>query len=618
MLARALHLITGILPAELREEIRILRGYRLVGLTDAGVIATTGILALAFEMFSVAMIYPLLDYIEGGRDLAVLAERSRLWVVIGKVADAVHMPVTLGSMAAVIVALVLCRQVANYAHVMQVTRIKQRVGRDLSRLCFSAVMGSNALFMKEMNAGRFVNILDHQCQHVASLVRSYAAIWQMMLSFIAYGGVMVATAPGASLLALLVAAAVVMSLGRYMHLSRRVSREVVKLRQRFCAFMAERHQGWQVIKVSDSLDREARSFGDWAQQFFRLSVDLNRLAGRMQLVIAPAMTAFALSALYVGVEYLDLSLSIITLFILMILRMVPIAQGLTNHRQALITHHAGLEEIVEVVSQARAHKEPDRGTIPFRGLERVIEFRGVWFSYPSGRQAALRDVSVRIPAGVTTALMGPSGAGKSTLADMIPRLIVPDRGEISIDGVPLNSFSLSSLRRGISFAPQQNFLFNASVADNVRYARPSASDAEVEEACRLAYAHDFIVELPERYDTLVGEAGSRLSGGQRQRLVLARAFLSRASILILDEPTSELDYESERKIRAALENMHANAHMTIVVVAHRMSTVRNADHVIVLSDGRVLEQGSPAELIRDTQWYGAMLDLSARDAMVDP
>ncbi len=598
-----------LLPPEWRNQLRTLRHLNLIFWPDALIIGASGVAALAFEVFSVAMILPLLDYIEAGRDIAVLTARSQLWRMIADVAGVLNVPISLASLSATIVVLVVLRQIANYIHMLQVIRIKQRVGRDLSATCFRAVLESSAAFMKDVNSGKFVNLLNNQCQHVASLIRSYAAIVQTLLSFLAYGTVMVVTAPGASLLALAVAVLVVLSLSRYIRMSRRISQRTMQVRREFCGFMAERHQAWPVIKLSDTLPTETEKFIAWAQRFFHLSVDLQRVAGRIQLIVAPLMTACALAALYGGVEYFALSLSVVTLFVLMILRLVPVAQGLANQRQALATHGAALDEVVETLAAARQHRERDTGTAQFEGVAKAITFRNVHFRYATSDRAAINGVDVTIPAAAMTAVMGPSGAGKSTLVDMIPRLVGPDSGTILLDGQPLESFTLSSLRRGISYAPQQHFVFNASVTENVRYGRPDAAEADVRAACEAAHAASFIERLPQGYDTLLGESGGRLSGGQRQRIALARAFVSRARILILDEPTSELDYESEREIRAALETMVRAAGMTVIVVAHRMSTVRSADHVVVLTDGRVLEQGPPAALGHDDQWYGAMLAL---------
>jgi ATP-binding cassette subfamily B protein len=232
-------------------------------------------------------------------------------------------------------------------------------------------------------------------------------------------------------------------------------------------------------------------------------------------------------------------------------------------------------------------------------LEKVhglIEFDGVCFAYPVRPEVTvLDDVNLRLDPGRVVALVGPSGAGKSTIAAMLLRLYDPDEGVIRLDGCDLRSLDARWLRTRIGTVAQEPVLFSTEVAANIRYGRPDAPDEEVEAAARAANAHDFITELPEGYETEVGERGVRLSGGQKQRVAIARALLKDPPILILDEATSSLDAESESLVQDALERLMANR--TSLVIAHRLSTVRNADRVVVLDGGRVIESGTHDELM---------------------
>lgn len=228
-----------------------------------------------------------------------------------------------------------------------------------------------------------------------------------------------------------------------------------------------------------------------------------------------------------------------------------------------------------------------------------VEFKNVFFQYPSSNpekpsQMVLQDINLEIPAGKLFALVGLSGSGKSTLANLVPRFFDVSSGGIYIDGKPLKAYKLSSLRSHIAVVTQDNFLFNASVAENIRLGRLNATDEEVVAAAAAAYCHDFIMELPEQYNTKIGERGIRLSGGQQQRLAIARAFLKNAPVLILDEATSSLDNESEKMVQAALNDLMRGR--TVIVIAHRLTTVRHADVIVVLEAGRILETGNHAQL----------------------
>jgi len=234
--------------------------------------------------------------------------------------------------------------------------------------------------------------------------------------------------------------------------------------------------------------------------------------------------------------------------------------------------------------------------------------QGLRFCYPSRPQsAALDGLDLQVEAGSSVALVGPSGAGKSTLFDMLLRFYDPQHGSILVDGIDIRELDLENLRRQFAIVSQQPAMFTGNVRDNIRYSRPEASDEEVEAAARAAYADEFIEQLPQRYDSFLGEAGIRLSGGQRQRLAIARAILRDAPILLLDEATSALDAESERKVQLALEGLMRNR--TTLIIAHRLATVKNVDTIVVMEAGRVVAQGSHQQLLESSPLYAKLAAL---------
>jgi subfamily B ATP-binding cassette protein MsbA len=247
-------------------------------------------------------------------------------------------------------------------------------------------------------------------------------------------------------------------------------------------------------------------------------------------------------------------------------------------------------------------------------LERVsgqVELQGVFFRY--GDEPVLQDISLTANPGQMVALVGPSGGGKSTLAALLMRFYDVNQGAILLDGHDLRSIRLDSLNSQIALVDQETTLFNDTIANNIRYGRPGACDADVAAAAQAAFAHDFILQLPEGYETNIGDRGVRLSGGQRQRVCIARALLKNAPILILDEATSALDTESEKMVQMALDNLMANR--TTFVIAHRLSTILHADKIAVLEKGRIVEQGPHEELIAKTGGlYCKLHSLQFKDA----
>jgi ATP-binding cassette subfamily B protein len=275
--------------------------------------------------------------------------------------------------------------------------------------------------------------------------------------------------------------------------------------------------------------------------------------------------------------------------------------------QAALEKVSGLLEEVPTV-------RPPRNPVALPSATGRIDFNGVEFRYGDGPLVVPR-LDLHIPAGQTVALVGQTGAGKSTLAKLIARFYDVTSGTLTLDGVDLRDLATTDLRRNIVMVTQEAFLFSGSVADNIALGRPEASRAEIEEAAKAVGAHEFILELPEGYDTDVNKRGGRVSSGQRQLISFARAFLAQPAVLILDEATSSLDIPSERLVQAGLARLLAGTEArrrTALIIAHRLSTVETADRVLVVHDGRIVEDGTPEELIggggRFADLHGAWKD----------
>ncbi|MEJ5243691.1 MAG: ABC transporter transmembrane domain-containing protein [Desulfomicrobiaceae bacterium] len=267
---------------------------------------------------------------------------------------------------------------------------------------------------------------------------------------------------------------------------------------------------------------------------------------------------------------------------------------------------AGAERIFQVLDDPRLAEEP-RGGIPLTPPFQDLVFEHVSFTYPGTTTPALHDICLTVTRGQKVAVVGPSGAGKSTLAALIPRFYLHDSGHILLNGRPIEDYDLASLRRFLGVVSQDNFLFNGSVRDNIAYGRPDAPMEAVIQAAQAAFAHDFITQLPQGYDTIVGERGVKLSGGQKQRITIARAILENPELLILDEATSALDTESERMVQQALDNLMEGR--TSLVIAHRLSTVVEADAIVVMESGRIVAQGRHQELLATCPLYRAIAQM---------
>jgi len=261
-----------------------------------------------------------------------------------------------------------------------------------------------------------------------------------------------------------------------------------------------------------------------------------------------------------------------------------------------------LDEIPEIDDKPDAIKVTD--------VEGELEFSEVGFRYEEERPV-LKNISFKAKAGETIALVGPSGAGKTTLLNLIPRFYDVEKGVIKLDGTPISDLKVKSFREHISIVPQEVHLFSTTIKDNLKYGKLDATDEEIIQAAEDANAHDFIIEHPDGYDSLIGEKGVKLSGGQRQRMAIARAILKNPEILLLDEATSSLDSESEAQVQEALNRLMKGR--TTFVIAHRLSTIQNADRILVLDKGEIVEEGTHTELLAKGGLYSHLYELQFRD-----
>lgn len=378
------------------------------------------------------------------------------------------------------------------------------------------------------------------------------------------------------------------------------------------------HEALSGVRVVQAFGAEEREKERYAEAVGRhLSVMRRSLLIRASST--PTMEVIAIMGVGAAVAYAgkavaagDVDGRLFMSFIATVLLMVQPAKALGRVGNFMIQGLAGAERVFEIldVPQDIADKPGAKKLPP---IQRALSFDQVTLRYDTDDGAQTRTIldalSLEVKQGEVVALVGPSGSGKSSLANLVPRFYDPTEGAVRIDGADLRDVTLESLRAQIALVTQETVLFNESVAANIAYGRPGASQAEIEAAAKAAYAHDFILTLPDGYATRVGEKGVMLSGGQRQRLAIARALLKDAPILVLDEATSALDTQSEAEVQRALDALMKQR--TVLVIAHRLSTVRGADRIVVLVDGRIVEEGTHEALLARGGEYAAMTALQA-------
>ncbi len=566
--------------------------------------------AIVFEGIGIGIFLPILEFMNTSGDLASLSENSQMWKTIIQAFQTMSVPLTLGTLLAVAFCSLLIRQAFTYCRLIYLARTQAQFVWTVRNLAFRRFIGATMVYHDGVQAGDFVNEISIELERAASCITSVIIYAGYLLLCAIYAVALFVMSPSMTVIAVGVIVLAVACLQVLLQRTRNVGLALTDANQHVSRFLVERLKSVRFVRLSGTQDAESAAMSQMTNEQRHQNVALLGLKAIVSVLIEPMVVGVAFIILYLAIDNFGLGLEQVLIFFLVGMRLLPVVKESTLIRQGILGSMASLEILNRRLRELEQTQDEDDGHREFANLRQGIRFDRVIYSYAGGSATvpALRDVSMFIPAGKMTALVGPSGAGKSTLVDLLPRLREIDGGEIFFDAESLTSFKKNSLRAGIAYAPQEAQLFNVPAREHISYGRADATVEEIVEAARLARADAFLSDLPSGYDTMLGENGSRLSGGQRQRLDLARALISRAPILILDEPTSNLDAESEFEFRKALDGIRAKGDITIILIGHRLSTIAAADQIVVLQEGAVTETGTHAELIRQNGWYAKALE----------
>ncbi|MHC5034531.1 MAG: ABC transporter ATP-binding protein [Planctomycetota bacterium] len=476
-------------------------------------------------------------------------------------------------------------------------RVVWSVLADIRLAVFESVSNLSLSYFGHQRRGELLSRLTHDVTHTGvalKVIFGKLILQPLMLLFFISGAALASLE--LTLAGHIVAPIVFLSMGRF---GRQIRRYAVRSLEKLADVtdsVTQMLNGIRVVKSFNMEEAEKDEFHQRNREQVRRAFKLVRnealanVLPQFLMGIVAACLTLLLADYLLGMDRLTIgSMGLCCTFMLLESgRMRRIVAAYNDLQRA----SAGVSRVFELID-LRPDIQDSPDAVDIAGVTKGIRFDHVWFAYEE--TPVLTDVSLFVPCGKTYAIVGATGAGKSTMLDLIPRFYDTLRGSVTIDGLDVRTIKRRSLMQQIAIVGQQPFLFNRSIAENIRYGRPNATDDEVAAAARAANIHDFILSLPEAYETAAGETGDRLSGGQRQCITIARAILKDAPILILDEATSSLDAESEMLVQRALENLMADR--TTLVIAHRLSTVRHAHRIVVLKDGCIVEEGTHEELL---------------------
>ncbi len=498
--------------------------------------------------------------------------------------------------------LFIVRGLGNFLSSFGMGWIARTTVKELRRMVFERYLVLPTRFFDQRSSGQLLSKVTYDVGQVASSASTVViTLIKDSLTIVFLVAFMLYLSPQLSVFVFVIAP-IIAGIVRYLGvLFRRHNKRIQELVGDITRITQEALEAHKIVKIFGGREYESKRFNE-----------INERSRKMQLRLLTAtsagdginmlVSAFGIAGVIALISLIELEVSRVTGFITaMVLLMSPLKR-LTTINAAIQRGVAAGESLFRIIDE---EAERDSGTENPEQISGRVEFRNVSFGYSGGKGSVLKDISLSVEPGETLAIVGRSGSGKSTLVSLLPRFYELDSGQILIDGLSIDDYSLEGLRRHISLVSQEVTLFNDTVEANIAYGGLADSSTEaIRKAVRSANAEGFVDALPDGLATMVGDRGVLLSGGQRQRLSIARALLKDSPILILDEATSALDTESERHIQAALEQLMQNR--TTFVIAHRLSTIENADRIIVMEEGRIIESGKHADLLATGGHYAAL------------
>jgi subfamily B ATP-binding cassette protein MsbA len=501
----------------------------------------------------------------------------------------------------------------RYLAMFFIAPIRNGVVRDLRNKMYKKAMDLPLSYYSEEKKGDLMSRMTSDVQEIEwSIMQTLEMIFREPLTIIISFSLMLLVSTKLTIYILLllpIAALFIALLGKSLKSASRKSKETLG---GLISVIEETLGSLKVIKAFSAMGPMQKKFEDINQTYYKQSVKVYRKTDLSSPLTEVVVTGILMFILFIGGNMVfkgELTGPLFLMYFILASQLIPPIKQLTTS-YSNIQKGVASEERIDKILLADNVIVDKANAKELESFNKEIEYKNLSFAYHKGDEGyVLKNINLKIEKGKTVALVGQSGSGKTTMADMLPRFYESDKGAFLIDGIDIKDLKTESVRKHIGVVTQESVLFNDTVKNNIIFGMNNVTDNDVMEAAKIANAHEFILQLPKGYDTIIGDRGGKLSGGQRQRLSIARAILKNPSILILDEATSALDTESEKLVQEALTNLMKNR--TSVVIAHRLSTIANADEIIVMNQGEIIERGSHAQLLTLNGTYKKLCDMQS-------
>ena len=553
-----------------------------------------GTFALIFEGLGVSILVPLLSYIQVDGDISKFKESSLLSLYLYNFFNLLGLKVNMAMLSLIAVFFISFRQLLNYFNLVLIQKICSRIHKKLNLEMFKSLMKSSQKFMTELNSGKFINATDIEPSMIAMTMKSYFTFHSNILTMVIYITVLLFTAFIPTLLGVLAMIFVVFITGSKVAVrTKRLSENLVNLRAQYRDLVTERYLGWKTIKTFNTLENEKLKLQDIQNNIYNLTVKITKISGLTQLIFVTIATTLILSTLNILIINFNFDATKILVFGIAFMRLTPTFKVFQHNINRLVELLPSYTFCENIYKNSKKLSIKDHGKLSSINLQNEISIRGLYFKYKNDKKYILDNINIKIKVGKINAIIGSSGSGKSTLVDLLSKIIIPNKGKIFFDSTEIKDIKDKTLRKLITYIPQDPFLFKDNIYNNITYGAGTVSKKEIMDTLSLVKMDKFVNSLPEKLKTNVGMLGQSISGGQRQRLILARAILKKSEIFILDEATSAVDDTTDKLIQKSLKLIKSkNKKITIIFISHRLSSLLFANHIIEIQNGKIKYEGN--------------------------
>jgi subfamily B ATP-binding cassette protein MsbA len=576
---------------------------RLIGLSNLNIflMISLSLVASVLEALGLSMFYPVFKMLQkdpvndNSDDYGILENIQSVFNFIG-------VEFSLLTVLVSVFLLLIFRQVFTYSKNVYTFKLVYVISMHLRNTLFYNFLFASANYQDNIAVGEVSNVVNREIPNAVSGVISPLTLVTYLIFLFILVIMLLALSMKITIVVFFVLAVSSLVTRTWINKSKTVGRKVVTVNSDINSFLIERLNSTRLISLSNTKVKESAKFKDLSKRQKDLSISASVLNSKTEAVLDPLVVGISLLFLYVSYTFAGMSIEAIGLYMIIFMRMLPLVKGIVQTWQKVKGAFGAIEIVEKRINEIYAHKEGSKGDIEFTGIKDRIVYRDVSYSYSSKK--IINKLSIDIKKSSSVAIVGPSGGGKTTIIELLSRLRKPLSGELLIDGINIDNFTLESLRGMISYVQQDPQILPGTISDHISYGAKNKTAADIENAAKISGAHEFIESMPNGYNSLLKDNANNLSGGQRQRIDLARAILHSNSVLVLDEPTSNLDIESQNYFVKSIENLARINNITLIVIAHSLFSIMNFDKILVVQQGKILEEGTHSELMNnDNGWY---------------